>query len=110
MLTTAISQPMSEISDLKDSISRVSTPDMPPAKRVKETNGDTQPTAVEEAERFKRTMQAMEDEFQEVLKAEQEKYELGIKALKVKHRQELNQQRERYESRISDLIKIMRNF
>ncbi|KAI1209008.1 uncharacterized protein F4807DRAFT_107589 [Annulohypoxylon truncatum] len=100
---------MLEISDSDDTISPISTPDLPPLKRMKEGNRDIQPAAVEEVERLKYMIQSMENEFKEVLKAEQERYEMNIKALKVEHREELVQQRQRYESRIDDLIRIMKN-
>ncbi|KAI1088348.1 hypothetical protein F5B19DRAFT_430049 [Rostrohypoxylon terebratum] len=107
-IVPSIYKPASKISDSNGYVSRFYTPDLPPTKRIKENNISSRSAAVEEVERLKGIIQHMEEEFQEILKAEKEKYELGIKALKVKHREDVNQQRAKYESRIDDLIKIMK--
>ncbi|KAI1446701.1 hypothetical protein F5Y02DRAFT_381116 [Annulohypoxylon stygium] len=100
---------MFETLDSNDSVSRFSTPDLLPEKRMEESSISNQPAADEEVEQLRAIIQHMEEEFEEILKAEKEKFELHIKALKIKHREDLNRQRQRYESRIKDLIKIMKN-
>ncbi|KAK8076669.1 hypothetical protein PG994_003941 [Apiospora phragmitis] len=56
-----------------------------------------------------KTIHTMEEEFQEVLRAEQKRHSAEIRAIKDKYEQELAQQRERYERRIDNLIKIMKS-
>ncbi|KAI0833906.1 hypothetical protein F5Y06DRAFT_301090 [Hypoxylon sp. FL0890] len=104
----SISRPLSEVSDFDTPDSVASALVMPRIKRVKCNARESEPGSAKEVERLRDTMRAMEDEFKEVLKAEKDNHLIEIRALKDKHQEELNQQRERYESRIDDLIKIMR--
>ncbi|OTA87496.1 hypothetical protein M434DRAFT_15440 [Hypoxylon sp. CO27-5] len=103
-----IQMPLLEESDFDDPTSSINGLPMPRIKRVKSSARETEPSTVEELEKLRDTIRTMEDEFKEVLKTEKENYQLEIRALNDKHQQELNQQRERYESRIDDLIEIMR--
>ncbi|KAI1143283.1 hypothetical protein F5Y05DRAFT_408732 [Hypoxylon sp. FL0543] len=104
----SISRPLSEVSDFDAPASAAPTLVMPRIKRVKSGARDSEISSDKEVEQLRDTIRRMEDEFMEVLGTEKENHQVEIRALKDKHREELNQQRERYESRIDDLIKIMK--
>ncbi|KAI6085466.1 hypothetical protein F4821DRAFT_279269 [Hypoxylon rubiginosum] len=62
-----------------------------------------------ELELLKSIMQTMEDEFEEILKAEQRKRQDEITVLETKHQRELNQLRDKYETRVDSLISIIKS-
>ncbi|KAI1775643.1 hypothetical protein F4818DRAFT_384065 [Hypoxylon cercidicola] len=105
-LSPVCSQPVSPGPEPDHSDSDTSTPPVPQTTGRKASNGDDEP---DELEQLRNVVHRMEDEFEEVLRAEQLKYEREIRALEYKHREELNQQRERYETRVDILISIIKN-
>ncbi|KAI5866825.1 hypothetical protein GGS23DRAFT_291025 [Durotheca rogersii] len=100
MPITSDLQPSDSSSD-----SDASIPAVIPPKREPVDGGGPKSS---EIERLSHMLQEMDDEFQEVLRAEKEKHRDEVKQLKDKYEEELAQQREKYESRIDDLIKIMK--
>ncbi|KAI1414741.1 hypothetical protein F5Y13DRAFT_187934 [Hypoxylon sp. FL1857] len=102
------SRPLSEASEFDNATASASALPTPRAKRVKPNTRDSEPSVAGEMEQLRDTIRAMEDEFKEILKTERKNHKLEISTLQDKHQEELNNQRERYESRIDDLIKIMR--
>ncbi|KAL7629556.1 hypothetical protein AAE478_001077 [Parahypoxylon ruwenzoriense] len=93
-------------SDSDSSDSDASIPAVLPRKRKWESKGEESGSGM--VEQLKGMIRTMEDEFKDVLRAEHDKHAREIQELRDKHQEELTQQREKYESRIDDLIKIMK--
>ncbi|KAI1373210.1 hypothetical protein F4677DRAFT_429729 [Hypoxylon crocopeplum] len=114
--SSSVSTPMPSNIDAADSDSSYSPTDAPvrgtqlrkrknpfpppgvQTRRMKESEGDPEPGMIEK----------IEQEFKEILKSEQDKHRLEMKMLKDQYQEELDQQRRKYESRIDDLINIMK--
>ncbi|CAJ2501167.1 Uu.00g040200.m01.CDS01 [Anthostomella pinea] len=99
--------------ETSDSDSDASIPAVLPEKKAKTTQAKTQAgdgsQELDWVKETRQTIQAMEAEFRDVLKAEQERHQTQINTLKAEHEQELRVQREKYETRMDDLISIMKS-
>ncbi|XXG94996.1 hypothetical protein Hte_001256 [Hypoxylon texense] len=91
--------PSAEESNLDDSAP------VAPTQNEIASDENTEPS---ELEQLKRVVQTMEDEFEEILRAEKQKHQDEIRALESKHWEELNQLRKQYEGRVDNLIGIIK--
>lgn len=77
---------------------------MSPTKNTTASDGDAEPS---ELEQLRSVMRTMEGEFEEILRAEKQKHQDEIRALESKHQEERHQLVEKYEKRVDRLLNIL---